>query len=89
MYVDSAVAVRPQPDEQEARKSVFNFKLELADGTPANPPTFGAAVPDWGPGETTPPGHEQLRVIERREGRRLARGVLVVEHDQNPMRGVT
>jgi hypothetical protein len=27
----------------------FKFKLELQDGTPADPPTLTAAVPDWKP----------------------------------------
>jgi hypothetical protein len=30
----------------------FIFRLELADGTPADPPTLKAAVPDWRAGNT-------------------------------------
>jgi hypothetical protein len=30
----------------------FAFKLGHQDGTPADPPTFKAAVPDWRPGHT-------------------------------------
>jgi hypothetical protein len=30
--------------------AAFTFKLELADGTPADPPTLKTAVPDWRPG---------------------------------------
>ena len=56
----------------------FTFKLELADGTPANPPTLGAAVPDWKPGDTIYLGHDRLRVIERREDDD-SHGLLVVE----------
>jgi hypothetical protein len=34
----------------------FAFRLEREDGTPADPPTFRAAVPNWRPGDTIPPG---------------------------------
>ena len=33
---------------------LFAFKLERADGTPADPPTLKTAVPTWGPGDTIP-----------------------------------
>ena len=57
----------------------FTFKLELADGTPATPPTFGAAVPNWKPGDAIFLGRERmLRVVERRESEDY-NGVLVVE----------
>lgn len=29
----------------------FTFKLEQPDGTPADPPTHQAAVPNWKPGD--------------------------------------
>ena len=47
----------------------FMYRLELEDGTPADPPTFTAAVPNWKPGDTIPlgPGHS-LRVLGVREG---------------------
>jgi hypothetical protein len=32
----------------------FAFKLEREDGTPADPPTFKIAVPNWRPGDTIP-----------------------------------
>ena len=35
---------------------MFNFKLVLEDGTPADPPTFSAAVPNWKPVDTIPLG---------------------------------
>lgn len=41
-------AVRLQWRE-EARMAGFLFKLETADGKPADPPQFSAAVPNWGP----------------------------------------
>ena len=42
----------------------FAFKLEREDGTPADPPTLKAAVPNWSAGDTIPfgPG-KMLRVI--------------------------
>jgi hypothetical protein len=32
----------------------FTFKLEQADGTPAEPPSFRTAVPNWRVGDTMP-----------------------------------
>jgi hypothetical protein len=44
--------------------AAFTFKLELADGTPADPPTLKAAVSDWRPGDTIPLGNGRtLRVV--------------------------
>lgn len=62
---------------------MFTFKLELEDGTPADPPTFTAAVPNWKGGDTIPlrPGRS-LRVVEVREG------VLVVESESWDRRGM-
>jgi hypothetical protein len=39
--------------------SAFRFRLVLEDGSPAEPPTFAAAVPDWHPRQVffTSPGH--------------------------------
>lgn len=55
------------------------FELQLADGTPADPPTLTTAAPLWRPGDTIPLGRRTLRVIEVRE--RVGHGdpVLVVE----------
>ena len=45
----------------------FTFKLERADGTPADPPTLKAAVPDWGSGDVIAlDARRSLRVIETR-----------------------
>jgi hypothetical protein len=45
----------------------FTFKLEHADGKPADPPTLHTAVPNWRPGDTIPLGSgKTLRVIEIR-----------------------
>ena len=42
----------------------FVFKLELADGTPAEPPTFKTAVPNWRVGDTIPLGGRTLRLVD-------------------------
>ncbi len=43
---------------------MFKFKLVLEDGTPADPPTLTAAVPDW-EGDEIPLGPgRSLRVVE-------------------------
>jgi hypothetical protein len=48
---------------------MFHFTLELEDGTPADPPTFTAAVPNWQAGDTIPLGPgRSLNVVEVREG---------------------
>jgi hypothetical protein len=61
--------------------SPFAYKLELADGTPADPPTFNTAVPTWHQGDTIPLGKDRmLRVIDTRAGETFdAEPVLVVE----------
>jgi hypothetical protein len=48
---------------------MFNFTLVLEDGTPADPPTFTGAVPNWKAGDTVPVGRGRaLRGVEVREG---------------------
>ncbi len=48
---------------------MFKFALVLEDGTPAEPPTFSAAVPSWKPGDTIPLGAgRSICVVEVREG---------------------
>jgi hypothetical protein len=64
---------RPLPfgtNRQRKRRTEwpFFFKLELEDGTLANPPTLDTAVPNWSPGDTIPLGRETLRVVEVRPG---------------------
>ena len=45
----------------------FHYRLENQDGTPADPPTFHTAIPNWGPGDTIPLGvGRTLRVLEIR-----------------------
>jgi hypothetical protein len=42
----------------------FQFRLAHDDGTPAEPPTLNAAVPNWRPGDTIALGRERmLRVV--------------------------
>ena len=42
----------------------FTFKLEQADGTPAEPPTMESTVTNWRVGETIPLGRDRtLRVV--------------------------
>ena len=44
----------------------FVFKLELVDGTPADPPEHHTAVPHWRVGDMIPLPGRTLRVIETR-----------------------
>lgn len=45
----------------------FDFKLVREDGTPADPPTLKAAVPNWRAGDTIHlPRDRSLRVIATR-----------------------
>jgi hypothetical protein len=46
----------------------FAFRLEHEDGTPAEPRTFEAAVPNWSAGDTIHLGRERtLRVVAVRD----------------------
>jgi hypothetical protein len=56
----------------------FLFKLEAADGRPAEPSSLTSAVPNWGPGETIQLGHKTLRVVGLRDD----------DADQPPVLGV-
>jgi hypothetical protein len=60
---------------------LFAYKLERADGTPADPPTFKTAVPTWQQGDTIPLGKDRmLRVIGTRDAETFdADSVLIVE----------
>jgi hypothetical protein len=58
----------------------FLFRLETADGAPAEPPTLTSAVPNWRPGDTIPLGRSRtLRVIGVRDDEADQPPVLVVE----------
>lgn len=61
----------------------FTFRLELIDGSTADPPVLHAAVPNWKPGDSIFFGHGRtLRVIGRRAGVGDDDPVLVVEPDE-------
>ena len=38
---------------------LFTFTLKHEDGSPAEPPTFSTAVPNWSPGDTIPLGSDR------------------------------
>lgn len=60
----------------------FRFKLELADGSPAEPPSVTVAVPNMRPGDTIPLGRDRvLRVVQVRDDEGP---VLVVEDTAKP-----
>jgi hypothetical protein len=41
----------------------FHFKLETADGAPADPPTFQSAIPGWAAGDAITPGAGRRLVV--------------------------
>jgi hypothetical protein len=57
----------------------FLFRLQTADGVPAEPPTLTSAVPNWGPGDTIPLGPTTLRVVGVRDDEADQPPVMVVE----------
>jgi hypothetical protein len=47
----------------------FLFRLQTADGAPAEPPKLHSAVPNWKAGDTIPLGRDRtLRVVAVRPG---------------------
>jgi hypothetical protein len=68
------IAVRSQP--RKGGPMAFTFKLELADGAPADPPSFTTVAPQWRPGATIPLGAGRaLRVV----------GVRATDVDETPV----
>jgi hypothetical protein len=58
----------------------FTYKLELEDGTPADPPTFGSAPGvSWKAGDTIAIGRRTLRVLGVRDDDADQPPALVVE----------
>ncbi len=57
----------------------FRFRLETTEGTPAEPPTLAAAVPNWRPGDTIHLGRKALRVVRVQDDDADQPPVLVVE----------
>ena len=63
----------------------FAFRLEREDGTPADPRTFEAAVPNWRPGDTIHLGRERtLRVVAVRDDDADQPPALIVEDVSGP-----
>ncbi|HET7556252.1 MAG TPA: hypothetical protein VFJ75_11415 [Gaiellaceae bacterium] len=59
--------------------SGFLFRLETAEGAPADPPTLSAAVPDWPVGSTMHVRGRTLRVVGTRDDDAEKPPVLIVE----------
>jgi hypothetical protein len=59
--------------------AAFIFRLETADGAPADPPKLESAVPNWSSGDTIPLGTRTLRVVDVRYDEADEASVLVVE----------
>jgi hypothetical protein len=57
----------------------FVFRLQTADGAPAEPPRLQSAVPNWRAGDTIPLGGRTLRVVGVRDDDADQPPVLVVE----------
>ena len=57
----------------------FLFRLEMTDGSPAEPRTLEAAVPNWRAGDVISLGRRQLRVVGKRDDDADQPPVLVVE----------
>jgi hypothetical protein len=57
----------------------FLFRLETAEGVPAEPSTLRSAVPYWRAGDTIPLGRRTLRVVRIRDDDADQPPVLVVE----------
>jgi hypothetical protein len=58
----------------------YNFRLQRADGSPADPPTYRSTVLTWRQGDTIPLGADRtLRVLGVRDDDADQPPVLVVE----------
>jgi hypothetical protein len=66
----------------------FAYRLELEDGTPADPPTLTSAVPNWRPGDTIPLGRKTLRVVAVRPAEVLDGDPVHVDCDNYVLGGV-
>jgi hypothetical protein len=62
-----AMPFGPSRHGRENRMAGFLFKLERADGTPAERSSLSSAVPNCGPGETIHFGRKMLRVVAVRD----------------------
>jgi len=58
----------------------FLFRLEMEDGSPADPPTLSVEVPNWSPGDVIALGAGRcLRVVGKRDDDVESPPVLIVE----------
>jgi hypothetical protein len=57
----------------------FLFRLETAEGVPANPSTLESIVPNWKAGDSIYLGHRTLRVVGIRDDDADQPPVLIVE----------
>ena len=57
----------------------FLFRLEIVDGSPAEPRQLTSAVPNWRAGDTIHLGKRTLRVVGKRDEDADQAPVLVVE----------
>lgn len=65
----------------------FMFRLELEDGTPADPPTFrSASGVTWSAGDTIPMGRKTLRVVAVRDDDADQPPALVVQEVESTTR---
>jgi hypothetical protein len=62
----------------------FMLRLELENGTPAEPPTFRSGVPTWNVGDTIPLGRRTLRVVDVRDDDADQPPTLMVEDLSKP-----
>jgi hypothetical protein len=65
----------------------FSFKLEQADGTPADPPSIRSAVPNWRVGDTIPLGSKRTRRVVGIVASREDGFILIVEDVNGARRG--
>ena len=57
----------------------FLFRLETAEGLPAEPPTLQSAIPNWRQGDAICLGRRTLRVVGMRDDDADHPPVLIVE----------
>src|SRR6266487_3469047 len=76
---DGDMLTAPFGSRKGGDRMAFLFRLETADGVPAEPATLTSVVPNWRPGDTIPLGHRTLRVVAIRNGDADQPPVLVVE----------
>jgi hypothetical protein len=71
--------VSPSGSREGGIRMAFLFKLEMSDGTPAEPPTLSSTVQNWKAGDHIPLGRRTLRVVGLRDDDADQPPVLIVE----------